>query len=432
MAVAVGKTVKELQKMCEDMGIKVIYPANGRIKKESLIQPIREHNLVKRYGSLSTIPKHLKLVLGLKSPMLAGRIDKFKDEQQEEVWNDENWDMEQKLNGVRTFLVNDGSGLHMYSRHNSDLDLLPIEFTGNILLPNKFDIDKLNKEFIIDCEMTSDRSDISTILSGNYGVETESQLQAVTAILGSLPDRAIEIQKQNDLYFTFNSFDCIYYDKKWIMNEPLSERRKYAEDIISTLEKAGFNIRRVPHTNVNKKKFFKYLIDNGCEGTVAKRLDGKYVADTTRNFKGWIKCKRSLSSSLLTFNMDEELTGMGLGDTIDAFITGYERGKKDGAFRDLVGSVCVSVYVRKKNGELEQREIAKFSGFPLDLRKQMTETIDGEPTLKAEYYGKVVEIDGQNMTKNGRFQHCIFCGFRYDKLKDSCVMDEEFLESQVF
>lgn len=431
MAISVGRSIKELDAMASEMGLTINGTGkNGRKMKEDYILPIREANLIKRYGSLDNIPKHLSLVLNLKSPMLALRMDSLKQEQIDEVWNDENWDFEQKLNGVRCFIINDGNGIHLYSRHNSEVDLLPICFSDKIMFPENCDFSALTKEFILDCEMTSDNPNICTIME-NSGVVTNSQLQAVTSLISSTPARAKAIQKNNNLLLVFNSFDCIYYDKQWIMNEPLTKRREVAEEIIKSLESCGFNIRRVPHTNKNKRDFYNSFVSRGLEGCVAKRLDGLYVADTTRNFSGWLKAKRGLRESLNAYNGNVDMDSL-FGDTVDVFITGYEPGTKGGAFEKLVGSVCISVYVQKRDGSLEKREIGKFAGFDLALREDMTEIINGEPTLKASYYNRVVEVDAQQMSaRNMRFSHCTFIGFRYDKLPDSCILTEEFLESQM-
>ena len=440
MAVSVGRTIRQLNEMADSLGLSIVGTGkDGKKKKEDYIYAIREYNLKKLYGG--SIPRHLSLMLNIKSPMLAGRIDSYKKEQQDEVWNSDEWDFEQKLNGVRCLLINDGNGIHMYSRHNSDVDLLPICFTDRILLPDGCDLSKLDKEFIIDCEITSDNPNICTILEGS-GVETASQLQAVTAILGSLPEKAIQIQRSNELSLVFNSFDCLYFDKQWVMNEPLVNRRKLAEEVISQLETIGFNIRRVPHTNKDKMKFFKGFIDAGMEGCVAKRLNGVYIPDTTRNFQGWVKLKRKLSAvasdmnnsidfssfDMSSFDSDGDLLGSAFfSDTIDVFVTGYEPGNKGTAFEGLVGSVSVSAYVRKDDGTLEKREVGKFSGITMDERQRMTEIINGEPTLKPEYYNRVVEVDAVDVTKNLRFAHCTFIQWRWDKLPDSCIIDESFL-----
>lgn len=253
MAISVGRTLNELRQMSFDCGITIPIREDGKsLKKEDYIKPIREHNLSIRYGSVDNTPEHLKLMLQLKSPMLAGRIDSFKEEQQQEVWNSDNWSMEQKLNGVRCFIINDGSGIHLYSRHNSDIDLLPIEFTEKVKLPKDFSYNMLDRTFILDCELTSDNPNICTVLDG-YGVDTSSQLQAVTSILGSNTDRALDIQDFNDLDLVFNAFDCIYCDGSWIMDIPLCERREYLSNIINMMVDANFNVRPVKYVVENKK-----------------------------------------------------------------------------------------------------------------------------------------------------------------------------------
>lgn len=434
MAISVGLTIKELTKLANDLSVTVTPSGkNNRVMKEDLIIPIREHYLQERYGG--NIPKHMQLMLDMKSPMLALRIDDLKPEQQEEVWNDTEWELEQKLNGVRCRIVNDGNGIHLYSRHNSDTDLLPIEFTEKILFPDSCDLSKIKKEFIIDCEMESDNPNICTIME-NSGVVTNSQLQAVTSLISSTTIRAHQIQKNNNLRLVFNSFDCIYYDGRWVIKEPLSKRRMLAEEIVKDLESCGFNIRRVlrstDNTREGKQKFYNGIISRGGEGCIAKRSSGLYIPDTTRNFNGWIKLKRSMSAAFNSYSSVEDAMG-DMGDTIDAFITGFEPGSKGGAFEKMIGSVAVSVYLQKKDGTQEIREIGKFGGMELSLREDMTEIVNGEVTLNPKYMHRVCEIDAMSMSsRNMRFQHCVFLGFRLDKLPDSCILTEEFLEAQIF
>lgn len=434
MAISVGLTIKELDKMSKDLGVEVVGTGkNGRIMKEDYILPIRQANLIARYGSLNKIPKDMQLMLDMKSPMLALRIDSLKQEQQDEVWNDDQWVLEQKLNGVRCRIVSTGNGIHLYSRHNSDVDLLPIEFTEKILFPDACDLSKITKEFIIDCEMESDNPNICTIM-GNNGVVTNSQLQAVTSLISSNTARAKAIQRNNNLRLVFNSFDCIYYDGQWIMNESLVRRRELAEEIVKALESCGFNIRRVrmcqDNTLEGKKKFYNDIVSHGGEGCVAKRLNGLYIPDTTRNFNGWIKLKKSAMSML--GSSVEDLMGEDLGDTIDAFITGFEVGTPGSAFEKMVGAICVSVYIQKSDGETYIHEIGRFSGIDLSLREDMTEIINGEVNLNPSYYNRVCEIDGLGLSSRAlRLNHCTFHGFRYDKLPDSCIIPEEMLYKMV-
>jgi ATP-dependent DNA ligase len=304
------------------------------------------------------------------------------------------------------------------------------------MFPSECDLSKLSKEFILDCEVTSDNPNICTIM-GNNGVVTNSQLQAVTSLLSSTPARAKTIQKNNNLLLVFNSFDCVYYDKQWIMNEPLYRRREVAEEIIQALENCGFNIRRVVRTRdrsaEGKRKFYNDLINHGGEGCVAKRLDGIYVPDTTRNFSGWIKLKRSAVQSYTRgMDMDDLLGDSGFGDTLDAFITGFVPGTPGSALEKYVGAVCVSINVQKDDGTSYVHEIGRFSGIDMALREDMTELVNGQPTLKPSYYNRVCEVDGLGVSSRAlRLNHCTMLGFRYDKLPDSCVLTEEMLYKMI-
>lgn len=431
MAFEVGMTKDELVLMARRLGVfeEVIPSGKGdKIMKDDIVPVIRRVNLIKRYGAVDAMPVHLAMMLQIKSPMLAVRIDSLKEEQQRMVWESEDFEFEEKINGVRCFVVYDGESIQLYSRHNSDVDLLPVNFTEKIVFPAGFDVQALDgRPFILDTEMTSDVANLSTIID-KYGVVTETVLQAVTSLLSSDNERARMIQVNEGIHLAFNAFDCLYYGGEWLLSEPLSVRRDMADIAIESLLGSGFNVRTVRRLDPDgdKKKFFREILQNNGEGVIAKRISGIYNADSTRGFKqGWIKIKRSVGTSL---EMENEF----YGDTIDAFISGYTEGGSGTVFENYIGSVCVSLYLRKKDGSVVEHEIGRFSGIPMSLREEMTELINGMPTLKPSFYGKVVEIDGQGISaRERRLNHCQFLGFRYDKMKDSCVMDEDFLESQI-
>jgi ATP-dependent DNA ligase len=424
MAIHVGRTLKELEEIASKMELTITPTGkNGRFMKEDYIHPIREVHLLKRYKSLDKIPDHLALILSVKSPMLAKRIDELKPEYQKEIWESNNWYFEEKLNGCRLWVIKTSTGLFLYSRHNSDVDLLPIEYSENILFPDNFNLSSIKENFIIDTEITSDSNNLNTAV-GKYGVMTETMLQAVTAILGSDPKRAKLIQRQENIRFTFNIFDCVYYEGQWLIKEPLIKRRKLAMELWKKLSDVGFKIRPVRSNRSNKKQFYKGIIMNGGEGAVAKNINGIYVPDTNRQNDGWIKIKRSVSEMS---SMEEAF-----GDTIDGWISGYEPGKPDKGLQDYVGTLKISTYIKRADGTIYEHEIAYISGFDMKLRVDMTEMIAGIPTLKATYYSRVVEIDGAGVSSRARrFNHAVLLGFRYDKNKDSCIIDEDFLNKLI-
>jgi hypothetical protein len=326
------------------------------------------------------------------------------------------------VHNCRAIILKDSSGFHIYSRHNSDVDFLPIEFTEKVMFADGFSPDMIKDNFMLDCEMTSDTARLNTVMD-NYGVVTETALQALTSLISSDTPRALAIQKKENLRLTFNFFDCIWYNGQWITNQPLIERRKLAFELYNKLLAAGFKIRPVRSNRTNKKQFYKNIILNGGEGVVSKCINGIYVPDTNRRDDGWIKIKRSMS----------EMSGEeSYGDTIDAFITGAVPGEKGKGLENLIGAVCVSVNLKKYDGTYEEHEIARISGLDLKLRQDMTEMVGGIPTLKPSYYGRVIEIDGAGISsRNRHFRHAVFLGFRYDKDANSCTMDEEFLDKMI-
>lgn len=424
MAIPVGKTKAELLRMANKLGVKVTPSGkDGKYMKEDYIIPIREYFLKQRYGSLDRIPKHMQLMLQIKSPMLALRMDKLKENQQKEIWESDKWYFEEKLNGARMLLIKDSSGIHIYSRHNSDVDLLPIEYTEKIRFPENFDLDKIKDDFILDLELTSDEHKLNTIV-GKYGVVTETQLQAVTALLSSDVDRARYIQEKEDILLTFNWFDCIYYNGHWLFKEPLKKRKALGKKLYQDLLNAGFKIRPVRSNISNKKQFYKSIILSGGEGCVAKHIDSIYVPDTVRRKDGWIKIKRSMSQM---GEFDDTF-----GDTIDGWISGFEPGTPGKGLENYVGTIYVSTYVLREDGTRYVHEIARISGFDMKLREDMTLIVDGEVTLKPSYYGRVVEIDGAGVSaRNKRLNHAVLLGFRYDKSKDSCFIHEEVLNKMI-
>jgi len=136
-----------------------------------------------------------------------------------------------------------------------------------------------------------------------------------------------------------------------------------------------------------------------------------------------VKIKRSVS---------ESLNSAGLADSIDAFITGYDLADEEKSWNGLIGSLEVSVTLLSPEGE-HDHVIARVANIPLDIRKEMTMIgPDGKPCLKPEYYGRVVEVDGQAMSARAfRLTHPRLLGFRPDRTKMDCQYDEEYLRSLI-
>ena len=91
-----------------------------------------------------------------------------------------------------------------------------------------------------------------------------------------------------------------------------------------------------------------------------------------------------------------------------------------------------SVFLKKEDGTEANHVIANIASLPLDLRKEITETVDGKPTLKQEWYGRVAEIDGQAVSGRAKaLKHARLIKWRPDKSPDACIMTESFLNSMI-
>lgn len=405
MAISVPNTLSDLHQMAIRLGIESSIQGtkkDGSRSKEDYITPIREKILSDRYSS---IPEYMKLLLHLKSPMLSKRIDEVNSDIQNEVWEDPIWSLEEKIIGVRSFLIKDASGFHIFSRENSKEDLLPIEMTNRVCVPN-FDIDKMKVDsFILDCEISSNCLDICNMLY-HYGILTDTSDEALSILFLNLhPLISKRIQAESNFDLVFNVFDCLYVNGHWLMNETLRKRREVVAGVLKSVEGCGIPFRQTQWVTQFKTMYLSKQLSEGHEGCIAKREDGVYIADTSRKRNGWLKIK-------MVRNSDSEVE---VGDTIDAFITGFAPGEKNTLCEGFIYSLEVSVYVKS-----EKRILTNIININSSLRSEMTELIGDIPTLKPIFYNKVVELDAGCKT---------LLKLRYDKNSDDCIMSEELYEN---
>ena len=421
MSLQTSRSLSQLQLECENLKLEVKLKGK-KLQKDDYIRALREY-YIESYGGYNAIPKSLNLMLQIESPMLAAQYKTCKEAQQDKMWNTNDWYAEEKEDGVRivNFFLQD-ENYNAYSRNNSTKDFLPISYGEKICLDN-VDFSKIRDTFILDSECICTNPRISTVL-GKRGIVTETQLQAVTALVSMNKEDSIRIQREESCPLLFKVFDCLYYNGEWLLDKPLIERRKYLKKALQQLQLAGFKAQ-LPKSNIsNKKAFYNALIKEHKEGIILKKIDSKYTATSSRAHRDWVKVKRSFSE---TAEME------GLCDTIDGFITGFESGSKDKANSNLVGTLIVSTYLRDEEGNTKLHEIAHISSITDDLRKEIT-TYDseGNPVLKESFYNQVVEVDGQCISARAmRLRHAVLVRFRPDRSSDTCILDESFLRALI-
>ena len=418
MSISTQRTLAQLSKECQDYGLTVV-PAGNKITKTDYVLALRDFYIKQNYPN--GIPQSLELMLQIDSPMLCQRYTVLNPPEQENIWNSPNWILEQKEDGARMMMVWLGEW-DFYSRNISVTDFLPVSYRDNFYFGN-CNFSKIKDQFILDSEIVSTNSNISTVI-GKRGVVTESQLQAVTALMAMNSEDSIRIQRDEECPLEFRAFDVIWWNGEWIMDKPLIERVPYLLKAIEQLNEAGMRVRR-PYSNFsNKRAFYKTMISSGNEGCIAKNLLSPYIPTNSRRRDGFVKIKRTMSESSKL---------LGLNDTIDAFVSGFEPADEGKSWAGLVGALEFSVYLRDSDGNQKVHKIAKVANITQELRESLTEKdANGDPILKQEWYGKVASIDGQCVSaRSHRLKHAVLVQWRPDRSEDTCIVDKDFLESMV-
>ena len=122
----------------------------------------------------------------------------------------------------------------------------------------------------------------------------------------------------------------------------------------------------------------------------------------------------------------------GMGDTVDAFITGFKMSSDKNGNAGLIGSLEASFYIQKDDGHLVKHVCAYLPNIPLEMKKNITiDNGDGTYSMVDKMYNMVAEIDGQSISAvSSRLTHPRLIRFRSDKLPADCVYTQEWINSQ--
>ncbi len=452
----------ELIKQCEDLNITNIKKSRRRKNKdtgeyyfeptiEDLEEAVQNYYLAK-YEREGTLNPFVKDILHISGPMLALQSkDKKLDNIRDKLWEDcdfnteHGWIFQEKIDGCRCLVCWDrNKGFDFFSRNKSITDSLPISYGTKILVPQIIPEILTNasiNNFIIDTEIVPYYNVVNPMKDGTELV-AETQQNLTTSILGSLDDLSHKMQETNPLKFMI--FDILKLNNNWLINKlddngkeivgpVFRERYKKVLEIYKLLSFAGFKdrIQLISSTCINKHAFYDQIINEGGEGVVTKDLDSGYEPWSKRRGE-WIKLKRTVSQSLLAEK---------LGDTVDAFVTGFKEGNPGTANEGLVGALEFSIYLTddENNYLLDDtgnpiiHHIATISGMTDELRKMISiKDENGNVALLPRVYGCVAEIDGQDISsKNQRFAHAIFKGWRPDRAADSCKIRKSTLDNLI-
>jgi len=296
----------------------------------------------------------------------------------EELYNDNNYVAEKKFDGSRYVLSFINKKATLTSRCES--------VKGGMVDKTK-NVPQIIKEVL-------QLDDV--ILDGEIDLKEERNFSKVQGIMGSLPERALEIQKDKNKTLYYKCFDILSYRGYNLKERPLKERRKILE-LIFRSHKYKFNyiilVDQISDPK-GKRELFGNEIDKGSEGIILKNINSIYVAGedkTERPRNTWYKVK--------------------LLNTYDGIVTGYNIGT--GKYSKTVGSLIVKQY---KDGKLI--EVANVGGMNDKLRDEFKKKIDNGEQFIIEF--KAQEPEGEN-----RYRHPRFKRIRLDKNKKECVYGQK-------
>lgn len=416
MAIECARRIDYLQNQCDQLGITVV-PAGRKLMKDDLVKALREYFITEKYGSRDNIPWSLSFMLSIECPQLCRRIKDLKPEQQEMVWESQDWIAEEKIDGCRMLILYDASEkqFHFYSRNNSVEDYLPQDYSDTIYTTN--DGFSYPYNFVLDCEVISTNPELET------NTRCLTQLQSTAALLNLNPVDSKRIQKDNPLKFIV--FDCLL-DSDNLINKSWVERHPHAIKLASMLKKSGFccdinpvveNTDKYPEA---KRDFFDRLIANDKEGVVLKNKNAVYHATSSRTID-CVKVKRSTADTLTK--------------DLDAFVTDYVVGKDDTRNQNMVVGFVFSVMLERQDGSTVTHPIAVCSNVS-DFVKEDATVIDdsGIVKLNPDYYGRVATIQGQNVSARSlRLTHAVIDCWRLDKDASGCeTIKESELRKLIF
>lgn len=318
------------------------------------------------------------------------------------------------------------------------MDCSLINYAQNIAQPINHDITPI---YAIDVEILFEPGvDISQDLQ-TLGLATDSQLEAMVALLHTYPHEAVKIQnKFKELYhsdiISFKLIHPLYINGKNYLVNPLGEGKNHYDEALNLGKQLGLNIEPIKMcrgTREQKEIFLNTILDSGGEGVVCHFDKGLYCTSDNRSKTSFIKIKRSIKST------------SGLGDTFDCFVSGFIIGKPGTANEHIIGALEFSIYIND-NGKIRKHHIASVPNITRAERQLATWNnadglfpqsyvgSDGQTyymSLNPQFEGLVGELNGQALSaKSKRLEHPSLVIWRTERSSESCVYTQEFIDSQ--
>lgn len=293
---------------------------------------------------------------------------------------------QRKYDGERILIHFDGDNLYMTSRRKSKKN------NGNYTeVQQNFPQFKRNIGLgytVLDGELFADIPD------GKGGYKND--WSTIVGIIHSLPERAIELQKNPDIHVRYAAFDCLFFDGQDLRDESYFERMKYLVRALILIGNPQFfqvKSKYVP----NKEALYEIRdehINLGEEGIVVKSMHRKYYDEGA-----YIKAKRFETKDIVVYDFD------------------YGHGK----YANTVGALKCGYYDSQTDSIVHVTDVN--CGTDKDRDEWRDGLLDG-----SRKYG-VIEVKCQQVTKNS-LRHPVYMRYRQDKSYKMCTKDTVFEDKE--
>jgi len=287
--------------------------------------------------------------------MLAYDASERADEMFGGNYND--WILEPKLDGIRA-MVHIDEEVKVVLRGRGANDNLPVVKTDNYPFLKQ----------LLEKPITGVTLDGELVCYGDDEPQYEfmkNDLFKMISINGSLPDRAVELQKRWNVRYI--PFDILRVDGKSVTTQGFSKRRKLLEHVCEILGLTPVNQYE------NRQDVYEWIVVEGGEGVMIKKPTAIYSPTRSNN---WLKVKKF--EDVVAYFGDEVQPG-------------------EGRLSGMIGSVVVY----DGNGN----KMGFVSGLSDSLRAEMSVVCDGNIKLNPLFSKRQVLIRHNGKTGRGGFRH---------------------------
>jgi bifunctional non-homologous end joining protein LigD len=213
---------------------------------------------------------------------------------------------------------------------------------------------------------------------------------------------------------TFIAFDLLYLDGRWLLEEPLRERKELLEDLVVPNERVQVST----YVEGDGRLLYEAAKQQHLEGVVGKRMDSHYYPG--KRSRQWLKVKT-------TYNADVVIGGWtpGEGSRSKRFGALLVGAYDDGELR-FIGAVGTGFSQEMLDEMMEGLEEIRSDENPFGTDPSADRSAWGKPVGDPRWVepSLVAKVEFRELTSAGRLRAPSFKGLRDDKDPEDCLYGE--------